>query len=206
MEYKTNDISLGDSSLFKLAIGKRKTKKELLSLPQGDIPIISARLDIPFGFVSGQSYVCIDSKAVLWNIDSSRWDTKVLERQYKFIPTDHCGYMEILRTDLIPDYIAYKLYEYGLRIGFKHEYRASLANIKEVSIPVPVDRKGNFDVSKQTELAKRYQLCVKARNELLNTVDELSGRRITIATKSEMAHISYYVCTSKRKQGGRDRP
>ena len=190
MDYRTKDISLNDSSIFELAIGRRKTKKELLSLPLGDIPIISARLDKPFGIILCDSFVCSNNKIVLWNIDSSRWDTRVVEENFKFIPTDHCGYMKILSPDIVPEYIAYKLYEYGLHIGFKHEYRASLANIKKISIPVPVDDKGHFDVNAQGELAQRYLLCMKVRNTLLSTIDELSEKRISIASSSEFVRVS----------------
>lgn len=190
MENKTKDISLGDSSLFELAIGKRRTKKELLSLSAGDIPIISARLDKPFGLISCDTYVCGENKIVLWNIDSSRWDTRVIEENLKFIPTDHCGYMKIKDSTIVPEYVAYKLYEYGLHIGFKHEYRASLTNIKEVSIPVPVDKDGCFDVNAQNLLSQRYQLCLKVRNNLLSTINDLAEKRVNIASSSKFVRVA----------------
>ena len=189
MENRTIDVSLGNSSLFELAIGRRKTKKELLSLSKGDIPIISARLDRPFGFIASESFVNNDCKVVLWNIDSSRWDTRVLNENCKFIPTDHCGYMKILDDSIIPEYVSYKLYEYGLHIGFKHEYRASLANMKEVYISVPVKEDGNYDVKRQRELAQKYQLCMKVKSELLHTIKELSDKRINIASKSKFVGV-----------------
>ena len=184
------NISLGDSSLFELAIGKRKTKKELRSLPKGDIPIISARLDKPFGFIDTESFIYHEKKIVLWNIDSSRWDTRVIGERYKFIPTDHCGYMKILNTNICPEYIAYKLYEYGLHVGFKHEYRASLANIKDVIIPIPVDDYGSFDIGAQIIVAKKYQRCIEVRYKLLQTVEDLSGKRINISSKSEFIRVA----------------
>lgn len=190
MESKNIEISLGDPSLFDLAIGKRKTKKELLSLPAGNVPIISARLDIPFGFIGGGSFVCHTDSLVLWNIDSSRWDTRVLEKNYKFIPTDHCGYMKILNRSLIPEYIAYKLYEYGLHVGFKHEYRASLSNLKDASISVPVDKNGNYDVAQQKKLAKKYQMCLDVRRNVLNAVEGLSGKHIAITSNSDFVRVS----------------
>ena len=178
------NISLGDSLLFELAIGKRKTKKELRSLPKGDIPIISARLDKPFGFIDTESFVFSERKIVLWNIDSSRWDTRVIEEQYKFIPTDHCGYMKILNANIYPEYIAYKLHA-----GFKHEYRASLANIKDIVIPIPVDNYGNFDINAQIIVAKKYQRCIDIRDKLLHTVEDLSEKRINISSKSQFIRV-----------------
>lgn len=190
MKNKTVEISLGDSSLFELAIGRRKTKKELLSIPEGEIPIISARLDRPFGFIDSKSFICSEKRLVLWNIDSSRWDTRVLEERFKFIPTDHCGVIQILCKDLIPEYIAYKLYEYGVHIGFKHEYRASIANIKEVTIPIPINDRGTYDVEKQRKLAQRYQQCIKVREELIRVIEDLSDKRINIASKSKFVRVS----------------
>ena len=190
MENRTIEITLGDRSLFELAIGKRKTKRELMSLPAGNVPIISARLDIPFGFIGGDSFVCHADSLVLWNIDSSRWDTRVLEKNYRFIPTDHCGYMKILNSSLVPEYIAYKLYEYGLHVGFKHEYRASLANLKDVTIIVPIDKTGNYDVALQKEVAQKYQMCLDARKVMLNAVEDLSERHINITSKSDFVRVS----------------
>lgn len=190
MESKKIEISLGDPSLFELAIGRRKTKRELISLPVGNVPIISARLDIPFGFIGGDSFVCHTDSLVLWNIDSSRWDTRVLEKNYKFIPTDHCGYMKILNRSLIPEYISYKLYEYGLHVGFKHEYRASLANLKEVFISVPVDNEGNYDVTLQKKLAQKYQMCLGVRKVMLNAVEDLSDKHINIASMSNFVRVA----------------
>lgn len=184
------NISLGDPSLFELAIGKRKTKRELLLIPFGKIPIISARLDRPFGFVESKSFVCSNSKLVLWNIDSSRWDTRVLDEYCKFIPTDHCGYMKILNPKIVPEYVAYKLYECGLHAGFKHEYRASLSNIRDMFIPIPIDETGDFDVGVQNELAQSYQRCVRVRNELLRIIDDLSSKRINIVSVSKFVRVS----------------
>lgn len=186
---KTINISLGDPLLFELAIGKRKTKKELLSLPKGDIPIISARLDKPFGFIDTQSFVVSERRIVLWNIDSSRWDTRVIKEQFKFVPTDHCGYMKILDANIHPEYIAYKLYEYGLHEGFKHEYRASLANIRDVVISIPVDDNGNFDMNAQIIVAKKYQQCINIRDNLLQIVEDLSVKRINISSTSKFIRV-----------------
>lgn len=190
MANRTIDVSLGDSSLFELAIGRRRTKKELLSLPNGGIPIISARLDIPFGYINTTSFVCNNGKSVLWNIDSSRWSTRVVDENYKFIPTDHCGYMKILDSGIVPEYIAYKLYECGLHLGFKHEYRASLTNIKEITIPIPIDEQDRFDINAQIELAKKYHLCKNVQEEIINIANDLSGKRIIIASKSRFARIT----------------
>ena len=187
---RIKEVSLGDNSLFKLAIGRRKTKKELLSLPSGDIPIISARLDKPFGFISSNNFVCSEYKTVLWNIDSSRWDTRVIEKNQKFIPTDHCGYITIYASNIVPEYIAYKLYEQGLHVGFKHEYRASLANIKDISIPIPIDAKGSFNVNAQNILAQRYNVCLKVKKDLLSTIDDLAEKRINIASSSKQIRVA----------------
>lgn len=77
------EVLLGNEDYFELAIGRRKTKSELQLLPSGDIPIISARLDVPFGYIQSDSFICHKKKLVLWNIDSSRWDTRVFGQKYK---------------------------------------------------------------------------------------------------------------------------
>lgn len=182
MNSKESIVFLGDKKLFKLAIGRRKTKSELLAISKGEIPIISARLDKPFGFVQSDYYICENEKLVLWNIDSSRWDTICLEANTKFIPTDHCGYMKILDKGIVPEYIAYKLYEQGLNVGFKHEYRASLKNIGNISISIPINAKGQYDVKKQLEISSKFYNCIKTRNQLIALVDDLTSKRMNISS------------------------
>ena len=183
-------VSLGDENLFELAIGRRKTKSELLALPKGDVPIISARLDKPFGFIQSDSFVCIKKKIVLWNIDSSRWDTRYLEEGTKFIPTDHCGYMKVLSKQIVPEYIAYKLYEQGLNSGFKHEYRASLKNIRDISIPIPTNKKGQFDVRKQKAISSKYYKYINARTQFEMVVDDLSKQRLNISSSAQFVSVA----------------
>lgn len=184
------EVSLGDTVFFELAIGKRKTKAELQTLPTGDVQIISARLDIPFGFIQSEQYLQFKDKIVLWNIDSSRWFTRVLEENTKFLPTDHCGYMKILHKNIVPEYIAYKLYEQGLGLGFKHEYRSSLKNIRGISIPIPVNKKGMFDVKKQKAISSKYYRCVNARTQLCLLAKDLSDKRINISSSSSFSTIT----------------
>ncbi len=189
MNSREDIVSLGNKKLFELAIGRRKTKSELLSTSKGEIPIISARLDKPFGFVQSNYYICENEKLVLWNIDSSRWDTRCLDANIKFIPTDHCGYMKILDKDIVPEYIAYKLYEQGLNVGFKHEYRASLKNIGNISISIPINTKGRYDVKKQREISSKFYDCIKTRNQLIALVDDLSSKRMNISSIGQFASI-----------------
>lgn len=187
---RVKNVSLDDETLFSLQIGKRRTKKELQSLPKGDIPIISARLDKPFGHISSEEYKSFPSKTVLWNIDSSRWDTRVLEANKKFIPTDHCGCLEVEDKNIVPEYIAYKLYEIGLHLGFKHEFRASLANVGSISLPVPILPDGNFDVQEQERLANKYYQYLEAKNKLLSIIADLTSKHVRFASSSKFARIA----------------
>ena len=190
MTNRINIVSLGDNSLFELAIGRRKTKAELLAIPEGDIPIISARLDNPFGFIQSDSFICEKDKLVLWNIDSSRWDTRYLKENTKFIPTDHCGYMKVLNKHIVPEYIAYKLYEQGLNMGFKHEYRASLKNIREITITIPVDKNGQYDVRKQRRIASKFYKCVDAREQVTMLIEELAKKRLNINLSTQFVSVA----------------
>lgn len=190
MSNTIKEVSLGDTNLFELAIGKRKTKAELQALPVGDVQIISARLDIPFGYIQSENYLQFKEKIVLWNIDSSRWFTRVFEENAKFLPTDHCGYMKILDKKIVPEYIAYKLYEQGLSLGFKHEYRSSLKNIRGISIPIPVNRNGLFDVKRQKAISSKYYRCVEARTQLTHIATDLSDKRINISSSNSFSTIT----------------
>lgn len=193
------DVSLNNSEYFKLAIGKRITKKQLHEKNHGTIPVISARLDQPFGYMNSERIIQSNSRIVLWNIDSSRWDTRVLNAGTKFIPTDHCGYMFILNDKILPDYIAYKLYERGLSLGFFHEYRASLANIGDITIPIPITQDGIFDIDEQNRISSRYQTYSNLKNILIKKITDILNKKLIVSSNYKTINVSIGDITTFEK-------
>lgn len=83
-----NRLSLSDTEKFSVAIGKRVLDKELAS--NGTIPVYSANVTSPFGFIDKLLITDFSVPSVLWGIDGD-WMTSYLPSDMPFYPTDHCG-------------------------------------------------------------------------------------------------------------------
>ena len=80
-----------------------------------------------------------------------------------FATTDHCGRLEILDRGLDPSYCRLAIQSgYGRTFGFDRVVRPSLQRMKKVSLRVPINEYGEFDVDIQRELAREYEVMIEA--------------------------------------------
>ena len=147
---------LEDKRAFTLAIGKRVLNSQLV--PGGKIPVYSANVREPFGYVDGllRGFEDFGSDSVLWGIDGD-FMVSFMERGQEFYPTDHCGVLRVLTDKVHPRYMARVLEREGTRLGFSRNFRASLDRVGGIRFGVP-------DMESQ----------VSAMNEVLKLEGEIS--------------------------------
>lgn len=147
---------LDDSKLFTLAIGKRVLNSELI--PGGKIPVYSANVREPFGYVDEllRGFEDFGSDSILWGIDGD-FMVSFMERGREFYPTDHCGVLRVITDGVHPRYMARILEREGTRLGFSRNFRASLDRIGGIKFGVP-------DIDSQ----------VTAMNDVMNLEREIS--------------------------------
>lgn len=166
------DEFLGNEELFELSIGKRITKSG--SLKNG-IPIYSANVKEPFGFTDKIFIKDISIPSLLWGIDGI-FDWNLIPENKAFLPTDHCGVLRIRHPRIHPNYVYHILRTTKARYGFDRTFRASLANIKAVSVPLPI-KDGQYDLEIQLEIANKYekiahtqQIVIEAMSRIVSSV------------------------------------
>lgn len=195
------EISLSDKQYFELFIGKRLLKRDLVN-SLGDIPAYSANVNFPVGFVSTSNIKKFDRDFVLWGIDGD-FDFNVKRKEEIFATTDHCGGIKILVDDLLPEYLMMELDTGKYRYGFDRGLRASLKNMEAVTISIPLQENGEFDVGRQQELIETYQLItefrekVETQRETINTVHVEIGRDQTFVEKPLGEILDFPPCNSK---------
>lgn len=149
------EISLADMNYFNLFIGKRLVKKDLIKI-NGEMPIYSANVKVPISYHHTSNISNFENDFVIWGIDGD-FDFNYIPKRNPFVTTDHCGAIRILSDNILPAYLMlvleYKKHEYGFDRGL----RASLKNMQQVKIEIPVDEKGQIDVEKQKEVVEKYQ-------------------------------------------------
>lgn len=150
-------VSLGNKKFFNLRIGKRVLKKDLAPVAtSGVVPVFSANAIEPFGFITDKGYAPSKYNSILWGIDGN-FNFSVIPKGRKYVTTDHCGTIDILSDDIVPDYLLFALCEEKRNNDFDRSFRASLSNIKLFQVRIPVNENGSFDVLAQGRIAKEYR-------------------------------------------------
>ncbi len=123
---------LSDKTKFSLSIGKRVLDSELN--PKGNIPVYSANVKKPFGFIDKEILKDYTNESVLWGIDGD-WLVSFMPKNTPFYPTDHCGVLRVNGGEA--KLIAYILGDEGERAGFSRILRASIERIAALKIIFP---------------------------------------------------------------------
>ncbi len=168
----TFTVRLDDRSKFKLSIGNRVLKSELKE--DGNIPVISANVNEIFGTIDKEIIDDYTGPYILWGIDGD-WMVKYIEKNTKFYPTDHCGYIRILDDSINPLYFSKMLEIEGLKQRFSRSNRASTDRVSSLSIKLPsveiqndVFNKVNEYNKKISELSKKISEFEIKRHEIIN--------------------------------------
>lgn len=172
-------VSLGDEDLFRLSIGKRVL---IADTADAGIPVYSANTRGTFGlgFVPHEVLEDVTHDSLIWGIDEDlNWNW--IPGGEQFVPTDHCGRAEVLSEELDPEYLLYELRATAQEHGFDRVYRANLENIKGVTVRVPTDGDGHFDLARQRRLAERYRTIEDLQRGVLESLDLVVSPRLVLA-------------------------
>lgn len=169
-----NRLSLSDTEKFSVAIGKRVLDKDLAS--NGTIPVYSANVTAPFGFIDKLLITDFSAPSVLWGIDGD-WMTSYLPSDMPFYPTDHCGVLRCKNSEVNPRYLAHILEVEGRKMGFFRSYRASIDRVHGIAFTVPDISIQNNAMSKVAD----YEMAIK---ELEGSLEKIASRRSEIIRKA----------------------
>ena len=165
-------LAFDDKRAFTLAIGKRVLNSELI--PNGKIPVFSANVLEPFGYVNKllKGFEDFTSASVMWGIDGD-FMVSFLPQNIPFYPTDHCGVLRVLTEKVHPRYAARILEREGRSLGFSRSNRASLDRVGRITFSVP-----NIEVQARamTEVLRLEEEIAQAKIEL----EGLSGKKAAI--------------------------
>jgi len=186
------EVSLGDKSLFSLSIGKRLLRKDFITAV-GSIPAYSANVFVPFAYTNTTNIDDFSCPHVIWGIDGD-FAFNVMQANQSFATTDHCGAIRILNPKINPYYLAYTLEENKHKYGFDRGLRASLTNMKNVKLSIPVDDTGEFDVLAQQSIAESMLGMKQVRTTIADQRDSIS--RVKVVLEDENFQYKYYPLQS----------
>ena len=180
---QTKEVELGDSKLFYLFIGNRILQKDLPSL-EGNIPLYSANVFEPFGFIEKSNIADFIYPAIRWGIDGN-FDLQYVPSGEAFATTDHCGTVQVLDNTIVAEYLHYAIIRRKEEESFDRSFRASLANMKQFKVKIPVKDDGTFDIDTQQRIASAFVSTQQKKAELLSiksSIDTLFRDYIDLQT------------------------
>lgn len=167
-------LSLSDTEKFSVSIGKRVLDKELVS--GGTIPVYSANVTEPFGFIDKLLITDFSVPSVLWGIDGD-WMTSYMPESKEFYPTDHCGVLRCKILEVNPRYLAHILEVEGKKMGFSRSYRASIDRVQGITFTVP-------DIAVQDDAMKKVADYESKIEEAEMRLEEIAAQRNDIIRKA----------------------
>jgi len=176
---KKRQVSLADTGLFMLSLGKRLLKKDYVTA-KGEIPVYSANVYEPFVHTDKSNITDFSKSYILWGIDGD-FSFNVMERGVPFASTDHCGTIKILDDLIDPYYLAYVMEETRHKYGFDRGLRASLTNMKAFNIDIPVKEDGSFDIEIQRSLAESLLALKQTRKTISEKMSQLAAQKIELS-------------------------
>ena len=90
---------LSNDELFEVSIGRRVLAKDVTQDINSGIPVYSANVLKPFGYINKELLENFDEGSILWGIDGD-WMVNTIKPNIPFYPTDHCGIIRVKSKDL----------------------------------------------------------------------------------------------------------
>lgn len=137
LKHTSNSFRLSDSDKFYTAIGKRVLSNEIQDTYSSNlIPVYSANVLKPFGYINQEFFEDYDLASVLWGIDGD-WMVNYLPANQPFFPTDHCGVVRVHTDQVNPKYLAKLLDKAGEEERFSRHHRASTERVSNLTLSFP---------------------------------------------------------------------
>jgi len=193
-------VSLGDSNLFDLNIGQRITNNQLVE--NGKIPVYSANVTKPFGYINERLIDDFSEPSVIWGIDGD-WQVGYLKENAEFYPTDHIGYLRVKSDEILPKYIVSLIEEQGHQLGYSRTNRASLQKMRKMQIVIPPMKEQERIVAEivriEGEQLKAQQEINKINSKITESLERVGGKtkQLNLVAKT----IEYGYTTSALEKG-----
>lgn len=160
-----------------------KFTKTFIDKNKGTIPVYSASKfpeNVDYGYVKdnikGVKYF---ENCLTWNIDGSIG--KVYYRQGKFSLSEKVIPLivqEELKKNLDLIYLKYAIEKEFSKHYFGFDNKAGKGKIQDIEISIPIAKKGDFDISKQKELAEKFKRLEDIKKSISDELDKISSTEI----------------------------
>lgn len=164
--------------IFTIIKGNAKYTNKYFVENKGDFPVYSSQT-INNGEIAKISTFDFDKKCITWTTDGIYAGTVFL-RNGKFSMTTHCGALVPKEnTDILLEYLYIFLKE-NLKNHAQgsQNKRVTVNVIKNIEIAIPIDKKGNFSIEYQKQIADKMINLLELKSEINAKLNELINSSI----------------------------
>ncbi|WP_187477935.1 N-6 DNA methylase [Amniculibacterium sp. G2-70] len=175
--YKYLETDLFNEDIFKLNTGmlglNRKEYTSIDTENKNDYPIYTATIN-PVAYIKKDKklkphIIKNDNFHISFASDGDGTAGKniVLHNKDYYINTSRISF-EIINEKVLPKYIYYFIQDIKKKYGYDFKHKANLNNIKEISISIPLNENGEFDIDAQKLFIEEYEGLKNLKQNLMN--------------------------------------
>ena len=178
---KTKSVLVTD--IFDPKKGNAKYTKKYMHDHKGKYPVYSSQTS-NFGEIGKINTHDYNEECFTWTTDGTYVGT-VFYRNGKFSITTHCGLLRIkekYRNKIDFEYLGFILNKTlsNYKLGEGSNKRLGIKRIKEISIEIPVNKSGKFDLKKQKEIADKYKKIKQIKKNLQENYERIISSKVQI--------------------------
>ncbi|MCD4705767.1 restriction endonuclease subunit S, partial [bacterium] len=165
--------------IFDIEKGKSRYTNNYIQNHHGEYPLYSSQTDSD-GVIGKINSFDFDNKCITWTTDGVHAGTVFL-RNGKFSMTTHCGALipkkdvKNILLDFVYSFLKENLKQYARG---EQNKRITVNIIKEIKILIPVNKKGEFDIQAQKEIAEKYKKVESIKSAINLELDKISETNI----------------------------
>ncbi len=182
--YKTKSISItGEGGIFEAEKGNPKYTKKYMHDHTGEFPVYSSQTS-KLGEIGSIDTYDYEEECFTWTTDGTYVGT-VFYRNGKFSITTHCGILRVkpqYRDKVDFEYLNFILNQTlpNYKLGEGSNKRLGTERMKEVQIEIPIDENGDFDVTKQREIAGKHKKIEEIKAKLKDNYEKMINSKVQI--------------------------
>lgn len=182
---KPKFVKLAIKDIFDLKIKTNNSKftKTFIDKNKGTIPVHSASKfpeNVDYGYVKDKlEGVKYFEDCLTWNIDGSIG--KVYLREGRFSLSEKV--IPLILQKKHKDNLDLLFLKYAIEMEFSKHYfgfdnKAGKGKIQEIEISIPTDKKGNFDLNLQKQLAEKFKRIEEIKKSISDELEKISSTEI----------------------------
>ena len=174
--------------------GNSKYSLKYINSNKGKYPVYSAKTtgDMNKGYIDTFDY---EMECLQITSDGAKAGTIIYREKNKFSigPATRIWYLKESIENLYLKYIGIKLRSIFSSRDFSWTNKASLYRIKNIKIEIPINDNGNYDIEKQKEIVKKYEIVEEKKRELKEKLDYFKDIQVDFMSTEISKYKEYKV-------------